>query len=348
MAIQPNRQRIINLINDYIYTNGNQRITAEQLNEILIDIANSYALEGAASEGIDAVIAKNPNVANKREILNANGGKLELSGEILVNGRNFKYIGLNSIREDYNGYVYSTAGTTSIGNRKSPDAPTNLRNAATAEEANLMALTVYNVEGKESVQDVPNGITSIVKRSGMIDVISAQTEFGIRQSVNSNNIGYEIVHELNHKSIESSVSGPQTSRHTVYVDSVRSVVEGERTNFTSVLTENYASWYMEPNYHEIVQINGNGLQLCPGKKISIRQQDTWNATSGIATLVNGGVSVSTNQVLSNSRIILTVQEEGVFTGNIRIKSKTPGSGFDIASSVTTDSCTVFWQIIDLL
>lgn len=80
------REQIIDLINDYIYTNGRQRITAIQLNEILTVIANSYELVGEGSGGgISQVLTTDPNVKDNQKIINPNGGLLELSGVIDIN-----------------------------------------------------------------------------------------------------------------------------------------------------------------------------------------------------------------------------------------------------------------------
>lgn len=94
--MKPTREQIIDLINQYIYTNGRQRITAIQLNEILTLIANSFELVGQGTGGgINQVLNTDPNVENNQKIINKNGGRLDLSGTIDVTDEiRIPYMGL--------------------------------------------------------------------------------------------------------------------------------------------------------------------------------------------------------------------------------------------------------------
>lgn len=83
-----------------------------------------------------------------------------------------------------------------------------------------------------------------------------------------------------------------------------------------------------------------------GKGISIKEGA--NGKMGLATLVAGTVVVSNTTVTAASRIQLTVQETGTFTGNIRVSARSVGSSFTILSSVNTDTAQVLWEIKEAL
>lgn len=71
------------------------------------------------------------------------------------------------------------------------------------------------------------------------------------------------------------------------------------------------------------------------------------ATSGVATLAAGTVTVPTNKVTANSRIQLTVQSLGTVTAPqpVAVTARTAGTSFTIRSADATDTSTVAWLII---
>lgn len=81
---------------------------------------------------------------------------------------------------------------------------------------------------------------------------------------------------------------------------------------------------------------GTGLQIKEGA----------NATSGIATLVAGTVTVNTNKVTATSRIQLTSQVDGGTPGFQRVSARVAGTSFTITSSNAADTSQVAWTLIE--
>ena len=83
--------------------------------------------------------------------------------------------------------------------------------------------------------------------------------------------------------------------------------------------------------------NGGGIAIAEGS----------GATSGVATLAAGTVTVPTNKVAANSRIQLTVQSLGTVTDPkpVAVTARVAGTSFTIRSSDATDTSTVAWLII---
>lgn len=83
---------------------------------------------------------------------------------------------------------------------------------------------------------------------------------------------------------------------------------------------------------------GNGLQIKEGT----------NGTMGVATLVAGTVTVSTNKVTATSRIFLTVQSLGTVAvaTPIAVTARSAGTSFTISSSSITDTSVVAWLILE--
>ncbi|MFI0265644.1 right-handed parallel beta-helix repeat-containing protein [Streptomyces luteogriseus] len=71
-----------------------------------------------------------------------------------------------------------------------------------------------------------------------------------------------------------------------------------------------------------------------------------NARMGTAVLVGGVVTVPTTAVTANSRIFLTIQTPGGTPGAQWVSARTPGTGFQVASSSAADTSTVAWWIVD--
>jgi|GEM_PF-2367307 len=133
------RSEIINLINQYIYANGQQRITGSQLNEILIVIANAFSMEGSSASGdIDQVLATGNVVSTDRSIINLNGGKLVLSGEEESgDGEKLYFSGLENEQGEFKGIIYNTAPITVIGNVKSGELSEGTTSVQTQYNAGL-------------------------------------------------------------------------------------------------------------------------------------------------------------------------------------------------------------------
>lgn len=82
---------------------------------------------------------------------------------------------------------------------------------------------------------------------------------------------------------------------------------------------------------------GNGLYVKEGT----------NATSGLATLAAGTVTVSTTKVTANSRIQLTGQGGSITNlGSYSVTTRTAGTSFVITSSNVLDTNTVAWIIFE--
>lgn len=83
---------------------------------------------------------------------------------------------------------------------------------------------------------------------------------------------------------------------------------------------------------------GNGIYVKEGS----------NATSGVATLSAGTVTVATTKVTASSRIHLTVQSLGTVAvaTPIAVTSRTAGTSFVISSSAITDTSVVAWLIVE--
>lgn len=71
-----------------------------------------------------------------------------------------------------------------------------------------------------------------------------------------------------------------------------------------------------------------------------------NCKQGVATLVAGTVTVNNTSVTANSRIFLTPQEGGLFTGSLRVSARTASTSFTILSTVLTDTCDVAYFITE--
>jgi hypothetical protein len=71
-----------------------------------------------------------------------------------------------------------------------------------------------------------------------------------------------------------------------------------------------------------------------------------NQAMGVATLVAGAVTVSTNKVTANSRIFLTAQNNSGTAGHLYIGTKTAGTSFVINSTSGTDTRQVAWVIVN--
>jgi hypothetical protein len=71
------------------------------------------------------------------------------------------------------------------------------------------------------------------------------------------------------------------------------------------------------------------------------------ATAGVGTLSVGRIDVASTAVTASSLIFLTYQSTSGFQGNLYILSRTPGTGFTIASSAgSADTSDVAWWFVN--
>ena len=82
---------------------------------------------------------------------------------------------------------------------------------------------------------------------------------------------------------------------------------------------------------------GGGLAIAEGA----------DATSGVATLVAGTVTVDTDKVATDSRIQLTVQALGTVAAPkaVAVTARVDGTSFTITSEDATDTSDVAWVIV---
>lgn len=325
------REEIIELINQYIYTNGFQRITAAQLNEVLIEMANSFAIEGGSSSGIDAVLATGSTVSENREITNEDGGTLRLAAEMAIEGDTIKYIGMNFQDDLTEGNASIGKGMSFFGNRLlsvdkgDANAKLDSRNPIIIEALTIHKLASSPPNPEEEAGSTESG--SKIKVNGFTALMGDSIPEGIISFVNSNLFN------------SAQWIGPRGIISNVEANGDPDI------SSSHVQTISEFNWNIQNSF--IMSTNIDGLTLAEGRKL-VLTSGSEAPTSGRATLAGGSVSVATTAVKSNSVISLTVQETGTFVGNIRISAKTPDSGFVISSTQDTDTCEVFWQIIDLL
>jgi hypothetical protein len=108
------------------------------------------------------------------------------------------------------------------------------------------------------------------------------------------------------------------------------------TNTTSIYTAGSEKLAVNSTGQAVLKIAGAGLSIMEGP----------NAKQGTATLVAGTVTVLNTSVTVNSRIFLTSQVDGGTPGFLRVSFRVAGTSFTIASSSTTDTSTVAYEIFE--
>lgn len=342
------REEIIALINQYIYTNGNQLITAAQLKEILLDIANAFAMNGSAA-GIDDVLEAGSSVSANRKITNEQGGAFNLAASTVLDGTNFPYIGLDATAPTSQTVDYFGIGRGIIGSFKRSGPTRNIFEVLASGELNdgeVLAGISFTTLG--SGKDGPrNGVNIITGSQKGKNTISVQEERVNTMSANEE--GEFCAFEVSPNFVSSSTY--DGTGNGIYqnmgVDRVQMVINTVDTNTQLIKTTDVKgeSWLIDQV--NVAAIEAPGLTLAENKRLRLNTAGA-APTAGMATLSGGSATVATAAIEPNSMISLTVQQTGAFTGNIRVSSKTPGTGFTITSTQDTDSCLVFWQIIDLL
>lgn len=89
-----------------------------------------------------------------------------------------------------------------------------------------------------------------------------------------------------------------------------------------------------------------GLKTLPFSASSLKVAEVVNGKQGVATLVAGTVVVANTSITATSRIILTPQETGLFTGSLRVSARTVGVSFTILSTALTDTAQVAYEIFE--
>lgn len=347
------RQQIIDLINQYIYTNGRQRITATELNQILTEIANSYALTTeSTSGGIQAVIDANPNVLKNASIINSENGKLDLDFDVEV-GEDLilKFLGFNTVRNEQQGIMLSASNFTAVGNFNEQIVNPQ-KNALEPDLKKERAYTLHSIlrqdrrpvdrsrkpEKKVSEPDLETIFTSnnenipgAFQRPGVMSEF--ENQYGVRSSMilSDYNALLQVKSEYYHSALQLG-EGSLNFEH--------------RNNYSGWSSQYYSNdyaHYWSSNYNQVFSIDPAGVRISYDKKLKLAR----GTTAGTVTLTDGSAVIPTSQVNSLSVISLTVQAGGNYNGNIRVTQINNGISFTISTNDTGDNCIVFWQIIDL-
>ncbi|HLW29692.1 MAG TPA: hypothetical protein VKX29_02470 [Brumimicrobium sp.] len=362
------REQIIELINQYIYANGRQLITGEQLNEILNIIANSFALEGESSSGIDAVLERGSTVSDGKEIINNHGGRIKLASEELLLDALRQVIG-TEVSDTLNksmvqlGKDISTVGTIRTNSGENAAEKGLLENmtkemfpppiseengtVSAAEPISFSTGNLYiSTEGGQRPYSIGSHTFFIDENTQSLVSVSNQ---GIRSSV------YHTQEKLSYTTHQNIGVNNYSLSVQAGLESLR-INQNARTN-----TQSFSNGNTEESFQIVSEIKGQrwmdqsgviafigstGFKLKAGRKIELTQGGKLQ-TAGLVRLEKGSAVVNTSAVSEKSVISLTVQSEGAYAGNIRITKKVAGTSFTIASKDSTDNCVVFWQIIEL-
>lgn len=95
-------------------------------------------------------------------------------------------------------------------------------------------------------------------------------------------------------------------------------------------------------------LDGEGVGVTGGLRVGggVKLEEGTNEFMGLATLVNGTVTVANTNVTANSRIFLTVQTPGGTPGSpLRVSARVVGTSFTI-STAAADTSTVAWMIVE--
>lgn len=124
-------------------------------------------------------------------------------------------------------------------------------------------------------------------------------------------------------------------------------VQGENAsaaNFALIVQDSAAVELLSINNAGLLKVGGDIVITTAGDGIYIKEGA--NATSGVATLVAGTVTVNTTKVTANSRIQLTGQTNSLNLGSYNITARVVGTSFTITSLNILDTNNVAWVIIE--
>lgn len=77
---------------------------------------------------------------------------------------------------------------------------------------------------------------------------------------------------------------------------------------------------------------------------TVRLTEGTNGRAGVATLINGVVTIANNKITATSRITLDRQTASGTLGHLSTEARTAGTGFTIRSSSATENSTVYFTI----
>jgi len=359
------REQIIDLINEYIYTNGRQRITAIQLNEILMLIANSFELVGQGTGGgISQVLKTDPNVEDGQKIINQNGGRFELSGVLEIEKEvSLPYIGFVTIKDgtsDASSRLISDE-TSKVGGIISSEIATiigNINGLNPFESDNVSNL-LYKIQNQDLNRAGSEVRNASVTETGVLSLYLPNFfpigKSGIERGVYSGLLQDHVQNIIEIREDKIGITAHYHYSEDRYNDERNSSID-VRHDFIQHKTSNtrgYSNEIQDPSRKRFefdgqaaLEITKEGLAVQSGKRLTYHT-DLSSGTAGVATLVAGEIMVNTVAVGSNSYVMLTVQNTGEFQGNIRVSEKISGIGFRISSTNNTDNCQVLWQIIDI-
>lgn len=151
--------------------------------------------------------------------------------------------------------------------------------------------------------------------SGALRFTNGQLLFRADGSVNVYSSGVNTLHTDNNLDIDGTLTADG------FTSLAAAQTSGNLTVFGSAL---------------VLGTAGTGLQIKEGV----------NATSGVATLVAGTVTVNTTKATATSRIQLTAQTSGAGPGALRVSARVAGTSFTITSTSVTDTSDVAWTLIE--
>lgn len=124
------------------------------------------------------------------------------------------------------------------------------------------------------------------------------------------------------------------------------IIGGGVTGLSPTLTNNIILADGVGNQRLNIDSAGLVTVLVQAATNGFRASESANEKQGVATLVAGTKVVSNTSITANSRIFLTAQETGLFTGSLRVSARSVGTSFTILSTVLTDTAVVAYEIFE--
>jgi len=134
------------------------------------------------------------------------------------------------------------------------------------------------------------------------------------------------------------------SEHNSNFDTVYNEVNGSLDNANIKANAGIAGSKITPTFTTNTSITGNLTLAGAGNKILIKEGS--NASLGTALMAGGTALVSNTLVSANTRIFLTRAVLGGTAGALWCHSVTAGTSFRIASTITTESSTIAYFLIE--
>lgn len=306
------RQQIINLIRQYIYTNGNQKVTAAQLREILLEIANTFAIENGTASGIEAVLEAGNEVGDDQKIVNGKGASLFLSASADILGQIVEYMGMRFTSGTYDTGSIVIDNQYSVGVAKRTNPEHDLLNMyfVPLEEGEIVLGTTYMSDG---IPEVTNpGIFSVAKDA------YARTSHQIRPDSVKIDMK-DLENEENNSHMEHSLEsighylyrGPQSSEHEQGATYIKDHVYDNSNQFWSDLSSQGIRW--GNGQGEISRIDGDGLRLSPDAG-QIQLHFSSDSTGGVVNVYDYS-GMSRGLTLSSPSLFFNLAGSRVFAMN---------------------------------